>query len=209
MKIKIICLLAIFVLAGCASQQISLDNGSSSGIYHKIEKGETLWSVSQAYNVDIEKLLKYNRIPDMTNVNEGQLIFIPGTDASLVSSPLVSKGDFIWPVEGKVTYKFGAISGNVVNKGLEIYVSKNEDVKASNKGKVVFIAKSLAGYGDTMIIEHGNNLLSVYANLDKINAEVGKHVLQAECIASIKQGDMLHFEIRKGAKPVNPLFYLP
>jgi murein DD-endopeptidase MepM/ murein hydrolase activator NlpD len=82
-------------------------------------------------------------------------------------------------------------------------------VLAASGGKIVFIGKSLPGYGDTVIIDHDNGIATVYSNVQSIKQDPGKSIKQGEAIASVRKNDFFHFEVRQGAKPVNPMYYLP
>lgn len=214
MNIKIIIvLLTLVILAGCAAREASYvitpPISAIPGVYHEIKKGETLWSISKAYDVDIERLAKINRIPDKTKVCEGQLIFIPEAKEVIKISWLDAKSrSFIWPTKGKIISYFGNIVDNQKNKGIDISVSRSQNILAANDGRVVFIGKALAGYGDTIIVEHQNNLSTVYSNVGEIKTKLGKRISQGDIIASAKEGDAFHFEVRKDSQSVNPLFYL-
>ncbi|TRZ95105.1 LysM peptidoglycan-binding domain-containing protein [bacterium] len=184
------------------------------GIYHRIESGQTLWRISQIYNVDLNELARINRIEDATNITTGQLIFIPrGNQTSLIPRKY-SGEDFVWPIKGRVISSYGATSNNMVNKGINILPYSNQDVVAARSGKVVFCSENFQGYGKTIIIEHSGGFLTVYSSNRRIFTKPGEWMQKGTRIAEVnleseKNNNYLHFEIRKGHLSQNPLFYLP
>ena len=209
----------IFLLSGCATvppeqsyQTIpaiealpSSPQIVSKGVYHKVQKGETLYRISRAYNVSIQEIVKANNITDPGMITEGQLIYIPGAKETLS----LSSKEFIWPVNGKIITKFQESTKRGINKGIDIFCQGDYKVRAVKSGVVSYAGSDLKGYGNVVIIDHGNNLYSVYAYAYKVVVNKGDFVNQGEEIALLSsQHPVLHFEIREGHKPVNPLNYL-
>ncbi|MCF6288248.1 MAG: peptidoglycan DD-metalloendopeptidase family protein [Proteobacteria bacterium] len=122
-----------------------------------------------------------------------------------------SNSHWVWPVSGKVISTFSIT--DIARKGIDIAVPVGKPVYASNNGTVVYSGDGLLGYGELIIIKHDNNLLSAYANNSSRLVKEGVAVKQGQQIAKSGQGNdgrgLLHFEIRKNGKPVNPLKYLP
>ncbi len=123
------------------------------------------------------------------------------------TSPLV----WGWPVQGRVLQGFSA--KGKVNKGINIAARKGESVRAAARGSVVYAGSGLLGYGNLIIINHNQQYLSAYAHNSKIFVKEHDRVKKGEKIAEAGNSgttrSMLHFEIRKDGKPVNPLRYLP
>ena len=217
---------AIFLLSACATVETpstkmaslsSSPGAAPSGISHVIQNGETLWRISQNYHVDLEDILKANKLNDSTHVMTGQTIIIPTLAKNRVLTttnfgPQDFEGDFIWPVQGKITEGFKQRIDGISNKGINIRIDSTENIKASCSGKVVF-ADSLTGYGPTVIIDHQNGFSTVYCGISDVNVKLGDHVPQGGIIAKagdpFKKGyNLLHFELRKQHRPQNPLYYL-
>ena len=127
------------------------------------------------------------------------------------------KGRLIRPVKGKVISRFGPSSTGdyksfTFQKGIDIKVERGEPVKSVFKGEVMF-AQWLKGYGNLLIINHGDNYYTLYAHVEEIFKKEGERVETGEVIAtagdtgSIK-GMCLHFEVRHHGKPVNPTKWL-
>jgi len=183
------------------------------GIYHKVEKGDTLWSIAQAYNVLIDDIVRSNNIPNVAKVEVGQLIFIPGSDTTrtIVISKNENEKDFIWPIKGKVINYFQQRKGNSVNKGIDIESNEGEIVSAARSGKVV-LADFMTGYGNTVILDHEDGYYTVYANNSKLLVKLGERIVKNNPIAyagTKNNISFLHFEIRLNSREENPLFYLP
>ncbi|MCM8795539.1 MAG: peptidoglycan DD-metalloendopeptidase family protein [Candidatus Omnitrophica bacterium] len=209
--ISLISIIYILNLMGCASVSYLTPGPEVGipGIYHRVGRGETLWRISKIYQVDLDEIVRVNHIADASNIEAGQLILIPGiTKAKVISDKTaITSEDFIWPLKGKIITYFGSIYNNMVNKGLNIQPYRPQDtVVAARSGRVVFCAPNFAGFGKTIIIDHGDNLFTVYAQNKEILVGVGENVQKATPIA--KAGSYLHFEIRKGHLARNPYFYL-
>jgi murein DD-endopeptidase MepM/ murein hydrolase activator NlpD len=209
--------LATLILAGCAGVAPSrpgMRPMAMPGIYHRIEKDQTLWRISKNYNIDLDELVRINHISDATNIEIGQLIFIPHAKKIQTAILKSYSDDFIWPLKGKVISTFGQNFNNMINKGLNIHAYGGLDVLASRSGKVVFYSPNLEGFGKTVIIEHGEGFSTVYARNSRVLVRPGEEVRQGTIIAKVGSGgrdkdNYLHFEIRKGYASVNPYFYLP
>jgi lipoprotein NlpD len=115
-----------------------------------------------------------------------------------------------WPTTGKVLNGYSPGKGK---KGLDIGGRIGQQIRAAAGGTVVYSGSGLIGYGKLVIIKHNDSYLSAYGHNSKLLVTEGKTVKQGEIIAEMgdsgKQGVMLHFEIRRNGKPVDPLSYLP
>ncbi|MDD5594882.1 MAG: M23 family metallopeptidase [Candidatus Omnitrophica bacterium] len=182
------------------------------GFYHHVEKGETLWRISKAYGIDMDNLVTINHISDATKIEVGQQIFIPREEKQpvpIITQPqtqIASEEDFLWPVKGTVVSTFNQTIDNLIEKGIDIRPNEDNTVVASRSGKVVFLSPSFVRYGKTIIIDHHDGFLTVYAKNQEVLAKIGESVRQGDAIA---KAQILHFEIRKGHLSKNPLFYLP
>lgn len=216
----IYCLLSTFLI-GCATVAMGppAPPKGMSGIYHRVKKGQTLWRISQAYAVEMEKIARLNRLADTSRIYVGQFIFIPDSikkveDLSLEIDFIDRGGDFIWPLKGRVSSIFGMKKGEVKNKGICIQTKKGAHVLASRSGKVAFCSEGLKGYGKIIIIDHLDAYSTIYAYNSKNLVKTNQLVKQGQVIAHAgSSGHVdspeLYFEIRKGHKPQNPFFYLP
>ncbi len=115
-----------------------------------------------------------------------------------------------WPVKGRVVSRFSsALAGN---KGVDIAGRYGQSVRASADGVVVYSGAGVRGYGNLIIVKHNNSYLSAYAFNKRILVREGSRVRAGQVIAEMGRDDagrtMLHFEIRRDGKPVNPLQYL-
>lgn len=125
---------------------------------------------------------------------------------------------FAWPAKGVYTLEFGESSGfQVFHTGLDIANPTNkvgDPVNAFLPGKVIYAGEIGWGYGKHIIIDHGNNITTVYAHLDKIfvikdqEIKTTKHVIGNMGTTGWSTGAHLHFEIRVYGIPVNPRTFL-
>jgi lipoprotein NlpD len=117
---------------------------------------------------------------------------------------------WIWPATGKVIAGFSE-SANL--KGIDIAGKSGQPIVASAAGKVVYAGTGLRGYGKLIIVKHNNTFLSAYAHNKEIDVKEGQQVTKGQKIAEMGDTDadqvMLHFEIRRLGKPVDPAKLLP
>ncbi len=115
-----------------------------------------------------------------------------------------------WPTHGKILANFNENGGP---KGLQIAGELGQPVLASAAGRVVYTGSGLRGYGNLVIIKHNNTYLSAYAHNRQILVKQGDNVTRGQRIAEMGNSDanqvMLHFEIRREGKPVDPIKFLP
>ena len=116
-----------------------------------------------------------------------------------------------WPVKGKVVSRFK--SGDPLRKGIKISGYSGKPILAAESGKVVYSGSGLIGYGRLIIVKHNDNYLSAYGHNRKILVKEGDQVTKGKRIAEMGTANsgepMLHFEIRRDGKPVDPVRLLP
>ena len=217
-KILIIILLGL-AMGGCASapyiKPVSVQAPTMPGIYHRVQKGQTLWKISKIYSIDLDELTRVNHITNNASVEAGQQIFIPNrTKAQMQTVHYGNNEDFIWPLRGRVTGLYGQTINNMLNKGINIEPTSSLDVRASRGGKVVFLSDHFSGLGKTIILDHGDGLFTVYARNSEVFVKPGDNVEKGFNIARAgasgrDRNTYLHFEVRRRHLPENPLYYLP
>lgn len=221
---NVILILMVIGLAGCATAPpysgptIPFSDQGISVQHHRVEAGQTLWRISKLYDVDIDEIIRLNHLAENSTIEIGQVLSIPSritpSRISVQNIPVKSSGDdFIWPIRGRIIAGFGSTYRNLINKGINIQAPAGSDILATRSGRVVFYSRSFGNYGKTVIIDHGDGLRSVYSRISDIFVQPGQNVQRGVVIgrvgASIRdKNSYLHFEIRKGALPQNPLFYL-
>lgn len=216
---------AFILLSGCANVY------TARGVYHRVQNGETLISLSEKYQVPLQDLAEVNNIEDPKDLKTGRPVFIPGVraarfrqsrwkkkqkQASLIPRDSekieVDHDRFLWPVRGDLSSIFGIRNGRR-HDGLDIRAHRGTSIHAAAPGEVVY-SKRLHGYGNLILLKHSGNFFTVYAhnsvNLVKKGQKVGKgQVIGKVGSTGRATGPHLHFEVREGRKPRNPLFFLP
>ncbi len=117
--------------------------------------------------------------------------------------------EFRWPARGRIIQAFKAGG----NDGINISLPEGTSVKAAESGVVAYAGSELKGYGNLILIRHPNGFVSAYANNGDIEVKRGETVKRGQIIAKSGQSGnvaspQLHFELRKGATPVDPTLYL-
>jgi murein DD-endopeptidase MepM/ murein hydrolase activator NlpD len=125
------------------------------------------------------------------------------------TSVVADAPEFRWPARGRVILAFKAGG----NDGINIALPEGTSVKAADAGVVAYAGNQLKGYGNLILIRHANGYVTAYANNGEIDVVRGDEVKRGQVIAKSGQtGNVstpqLHFEVRKGAKPVDPILYL-
>jgi len=127
--------------------------------------------------------------------------------------PPRSSSRFLWPVRGKVISKFGSKGKGLHNDGVNIAAAAGSPVRAAENGVVAYDGNELGGFGNLVLIKHSGNFVTAYAHNASLLVRRGQKVRRGQTIAKVGRTGavgrpQLHFEIRKGRKPVNPLRYL-
>lgn len=193
---------------------------------HRVKADETLYSIAWRYGLDYQPLANLNHIRRPYRINVGQLIYLtkkapigetpsqplqptksPTHMMALEKEPTANVSRWQRPARGVIIGGFTAL-----NKGINIGGREGDPIYATAPGKVVYSGHGLRGYGNLIIIKHNNMFLTAYAHNSRVFVTEGTWVKAGQKIAEMghtgTQHTMLHFEIRKNGKPVNPLIYL-
>ena len=173
--------------------------------------------------MDIDEIILLNHISDAADIRRGQKIFIPDPRHSArtrgvsvdIPRPVPARETgraegFAWPVRGNLVSTFHSRDAGFWDQGLRIEASPGSSVAAVRQGKVVFVDE-LTGYGPTVIIDHMDGFLSVYAGRVQPVVRLGDTLHQGDTVAVIPavERGFLYFEIRRHGEAADPLFYLP
>jgi len=120
---------------------------------------------------------------------------------------------FRWPVHGRINSRFGEKINGVSNDGINLAVPEGTPIKAADDGVVAYAGNELKGYGNLVLVRHSNGYVSAYANASELLVKKGETVKRGQVIAHAGQtgnvtSPQLHFEIRKGSTPVDPMQFL-
>jgi murein DD-endopeptidase MepM/ murein hydrolase activator NlpD len=120
---------------------------------------------------------------------------------------------FRWPVRGRVITSYGAKTNGKQNDGINVAVPEGTPVKAAEDGVVAYSGNELKGYGNLILIRHSNGYVTAYAHASELLVKRGETIKRGQVIAKSGQSGevgspQLHFEIRKGSSPVDPLQFL-
>jgi murein DD-endopeptidase MepM/ murein hydrolase activator NlpD len=120
---------------------------------------------------------------------------------------------FRWPVRGKVITTYGAKTNGKSNDGINLAVPEGTPVKAAEDGVVAYSGNELKGYGNLILVRHANGYVTAYAHASELLVKRGDTIKRGQVIAKSGQSGevgspQLHFEIRKGSTPVDPLQFL-
>jgi len=224
-------LIIIFsILSGCATN----DSGATikegwrqkqkAPAVYRVKADDSLYSIAWRYGLDYRQIAVQNNItPPDYRIRTGQKLQLAAVNsadsnrnaAKTSSLPTtMSKNNnkiiWVWPAHGKLIKGF---SIDKLNKGIDIAGKAGEPIVAAASGIVVYASNGLHGYGNLIIVKQNDEYLSAYAHNQQLLVKEGQSVKAGQQIATMGNTDskrvMLHFEIRRAGKPVNPLKYLP
>jgi murein DD-endopeptidase MepM/ murein hydrolase activator NlpD len=120
---------------------------------------------------------------------------------------------FRWPVRGRVVTGYGAKTNGKSNDGINVAVPEGTPIKAAEDGVVAYSGNELKGYGNLVLVRHSNGYVTAYAHASELMVKRGETIKRGQIIAKSGQSGevgspQLHFEIRKGSSPVDPLQFL-
>jgi murein DD-endopeptidase MepM/ murein hydrolase activator NlpD len=138
----------------------------------------------------------------------------PATEAPIKATEATGAlPTFRWPVRGKVITSYGAKTNGKANDGINLAVPEGTPVKAAEDGVVAYSGNELKGYGNLVLVRHSNGYVTAYAHASELLVKRGDTIKRGQIIAKSGQSGevgspQLHFEIRKGSTPVDPLQFL-
>ena len=181
-------------------QRIAINGGNYSSSYTQVQKP----TVSSSYSVSQKQV-------SAQTVNTAQTVQKTSSATSQVSK--YRKTKFAWPVRGEIVSKYGTIGKGRANDGINIKAPRGTTVKAADAGTVAYAGNELKGFGNLILIKHSDGWITAYAHNDKLLVKKGQKVIKGEKIATVGttggvNTPQLHFEIRAGKNPVNPVSYL-
>ncbi|WP_309085404.1 M23 family metallopeptidase [Chelativorans sp.] len=134
------------------------------------------------------------------------------TEVAAVAPESTGVGRLRWPAQGRVVSNFGS-NGGRRSDGIDIAVPEGTPIHAAENGVVIYAGDGLKGFGNTVLVRHEDGLVTVYGHASEVKVKRGEKVRRGQEIAtSGMTGDAdrpkLHFEVRKGTNPVDPMTYL-
>jgi murein DD-endopeptidase MepM/ murein hydrolase activator NlpD len=196
------------------------------GQRYVVQRGESLSTVAGRFNLAMADIAALNRLPPPYTLYAGQTLRLPqvavaapretppatkakAPQSARAAPPPLAEDGFLWPVNGKVIGGFGTNARGERRDGIDIAARKGAPVLASQDGVVVYAGDAIRGYGRMILIRHDDGYVTTYAHNSALLVEVGEVVQRGQVIARVGDtGDVaraqLHFELRKGRKPIDP-----
>lgn len=179
------------------------------GTLYIVEKDDTIGGIAQMHGVPPAAILAANA-KKSEELSIGEKIFVPGVRPVKASRGGTAR--FAWPVRGELSSPFGYRWGRL-HAGIDIAADTGTAVRAAKTGRVTF-AGWRGGYGNAVMIEHGQGYGTLYGHLSKYLVASGQYVSAGELVGLVgttgnSTGPHLHFEINVDGQPVNPVLFLP
>ncbi len=192
------------ILSACAIYQPETVKATKR--YYTVRTGDNFDSIAFAFEISTEQLKTANPWLSPSNISPGMRLTIPRDFTDNQNS------SFIWPLNNiDISSTFGYRNGDL-HAGIDLRAHRGTEIYASAAGKVVFSGRR-SGYGQMIVIDHGNGIETVYGHNNRNLVEVGQRVSQGQLVASVGRsgnatGYHVHFEIRRHGNAVNPISYL-
>ena len=159
-----------------------------------------------------EKVVKLEHQEKIASEDEQNLATALADQGIINVPPGLTKGGWMWPARGSVTSGFGYRWGRL-HAGIDIGASTGTPIYAA-KGGVVSYVGTMGGYGNIIVVDHGEGMTTRYAHQSRLIASVGQSVRPGDQIGEVgntgnSTGPHLHFEVRINDSPQNPIGYLP
>jgi murein DD-endopeptidase MepM/ murein hydrolase activator NlpD len=193
------------------------------GNWYVVDAGETLDLIARRAGVPVEDLLELNGLESAALVKPGTLLFVMTGPDAVVATPgatavtdLGAPPALRWPlttIHVLIGSPFGARWGKP-HEGIDLPAPVGTPVFAAADGRVVYAGGAIRGYGNLIVLKHAGDLLTAYAHNSVLLVSQGQTVRAGDRIALVGQsghatGPHLHFEVRSGQIPRDPMSYLP
>ncbi len=195
------------------------------GIYYTVQSGDTIEKLAKTYQTSVEKVVGFemNGLEEPYALIPGQKVMLPDGRKKVVPSnyyPMTAvgkapkgaptgSGRFAWPTQGMLSQRYW--SGHL---GIDIANRTGTPIRAADDGYVVMSGRDTWGYGNQVVIDHGNGYLTRYAHLQSIAVRAGQSVTKNQQIGTMgstgrSTGSHLHFEVIYSGVRRNPQGFLP
>jgi len=197
-----------------------------SGIVHQVQQGETVYSIAKKYEANPQAIVDF---PFNSFANDetfalavGQRLIIPGgvkpetrpaaprptTYLAQADVQTGGEGNFIWPTSGQITQRYVWY-----HRGLDIANKASPAIVASRGGRVTTVIYGRYGYGNHVVVDHGDGYQTLYAHMNKIYVQANNRVSVGQALGQMgstgrSTGTHLHFEVIKNGVKLNPLSVL-
>ena len=198
---------------------------NQDGIFVTVKAQDTVKGLASENGIFEEAIRSANEMAPDAALVKGEEAFLPGAKVTaFVETPKGRKAvvkekvnavkGFGWRVVGKISSSFGwrrdpVRGGKDFHTGLDIRAPSGRQIVASAAGKVVH-SGWMGGYGRTIVISHPGNITTLYGHCSKLLVKAGTNVKRGEAIAQVgstgvSTGNHVHFEVRSGGRPINPI----
>lgn len=202
---------------------------------YRVRRGDNLYRIALAHGMSTQEIAALNGLRQPYTIYPGQELRVRGepvivADRGPVSTPAPpppsgrpapppppppsapTSVSFQWPLDGQVIARFN--DGDLRLDGIRIRARMGEPVRAAAAGEVVYAGNELQGYGELVLIRHADRWVTAYGLNSRIRVAVGDQIAAGQHIADAgasgaTEEPALHFEIRRGVQPVDPLQRLP
>jgi murein DD-endopeptidase MepM/ murein hydrolase activator NlpD len=200
-----------------------------AGSWYVVSRGETLAEIARRAGVPAEDILEINGLARAEDVKPGRLIFVlapergPAAEAAGAAPPNVGARAGVEPAAARLRWPLANLARSVgspfgtrdgrAHEGIDLPAPTGTPVVAAADGEVVYAGDGIRGYGNLVVLQHPGDLLTMYAHNSALFVTQGQAVRAGDRVAAVGQtgratGPHLHFEVRQGQIPRDPMSYL-
>jgi lipoprotein NlpD len=206
------------------------------GTWHVVKTGETPSQIAQNAGIPLEDLLEINGLRRGQTLEPGRLVFVlspqvptgktlepeqtpsvatgSASEEPVLPSAKADKAPLKWPLAAPVLSSLFGKRWGREHEGIDMSAPNGTPVLAAADGEVIYAGNQVRGYGNMVVVQHPGDMLTVYAHNSVLLVRTGDRVSVGKPIAKVgstghSTGPHLHFEVRRGETPQDPLPFLP
>ena len=226
----------LWFLCACSHTGQPMHDDNPPGTWHVVKAGETPAQIAKDAGIPLEDLLEINGLRRGQTLEPGRLIFVlspstkngnasvpeqtpaalpeGGAENPVLPSAKAEKAPLRWPIAAPVLSSLFGKRWGREHEGIDLSAPVGTPVLAAAEGEVIYAGNQVRGYGNMVVVQHVGDMLTVYAHNSMLLVKTGDRVSVGKPIAKVgstghSTGPHLHFEVRRGENPQDPLPFLP
>jgi len=224
--------LFLILISGCALFEVGLKDSDVPGRFYEVRAGDSLSKIAARYRISENDLMEINGVENAHDIAVGKILYLPDSIDVIISrvrpaarerkasvpkkndlKKAISEKELLFPVPRGQIFKHFSKSRAAPYDGIGIKATLRAEVIAADAGKVLFVGDDQTKFGLLVIIEHAGSLITVYTHLSSASVKAHERVRRGQVIGAVGisggvKTPRLHFQVRRGQRPEDPMKYL-